>query len=610
MRNNTQYIPVRLSHFLRHCSVGAIVRGSHYLMVVQDTRKWVNKNGEPAGQMIYYVEQIKRILEITQDLREPPIAVETEKGIEGAYVPATIFPSWSKCSACHLLYHKPWRQVDEKFSSIQCWKCHRGVVEQLPWVLAHEDGYLGDVHWHYIAHRDNKHPCASDWTNPYLTLLTHNGRMTIKCGRCQASQPFYRHDKMPFLQDQQPWLFEEKVAPSSKGDPVLAEVLEVSDTRVHSAITRSALVIPPESRVRRGSVIDKLYSSSEKRQRIQMAKTPFSKKSAIKCIATELFCRVDEVTQALMEIEQGYPLYGQVCTHTDLLQGEYTALTQQISALADDEDFVPHHLTEQWQALVQHVTPNSTSYKVGRLIDQVVSIARLKEIMVLMGFQRCGQGEEGEEKVTVAPDIEGQSSWLPALELYGEGVFFSLDETVLRQWERDEALIKRVSDFAKRYAAAGMQFSPDVTVTPRFMLLHALSHMLIRELERQSGYPSASLKERIYCSTTAEFPMAAILIYVAVADSVGSLGGLAELAAPNRLLPLLTRAFEHAQWCSLDPVCANHEGQGPGLLNRAACHGCLLIPETSCLYGNVLLDRLFLKGDSELGLPSILEIVS
>lgn len=101
--------------------------------------------------------------------------------------------------------------------------------------------------------------------------------------------------------------------------------------------------------------------------------------------------------------------------------------------------------------------------------------------------------------------------------------------------------------------------------------------------------------------------MAGILIYVAVPDVVGSLGGLSEQAKPQRLLNLLSRLFDHAEWCSLDPVCAEHEGQGPGLLNMAACHACALIPEPCCAYGNVLLDRLFVRGDRANGLKSILD---
>ena len=78
-----------------------------------------------------------------------------------------------------------------------------------------------------------------------------------------------------------------------------------------------------------------------------------------------------------------------------------------------------------------------------------------------------------------------------------------------------------------------------------------------------------------------------------------------ELAAPERFLRLLTAAYEAAQWCSLDPVCGEQEGHGPGLLNRAACHACALLPETSCLYENVLLDRALIKGDA--GMPSLLD---
>ena len=93
--------------------------------------------------------------------------------------------------------------------------------------------------------------------------------------------------------------------------------------------------------------------------------------------------------------------------------------------------------------------------------------------------------------------------------------------------------------------------------------------------------------------------MAGILIHVAVPDTEGSLGGLTQQAEPRRFLRLLTAAVEAAAWCSMDPVCGEQEGHGPGLLNRAACHACALVPEPSCAYGNVLLDRTFVAGDAE-----------
>ena len=104
--------------------------------------------------------------------------------------------------------------------------------------------------------------------------------------------------------------------------------------------------------------------------------------------------------------------------------------------------------------------------------------------------------------------------------------------------------------------------------------------------------------------------MAGVLVYVAVPDVVGSLGGLAELAEPARFLRLLSGVFSRADWCSLDPVCAEHEGQGPSQLNRAACHGCALVPEPSCQFRNLLLDRVFIRGDLHGQIRPLLDFVA
>ena len=310
---------------------------------------------------------------------------------------------------------------------------------------------------------------------------------------------------------------------------------------------------------------------------------------AIRQLARDFHCAPSEIEGAIAKIENGYPLYGRSITSNDLLADEYHALIEEIPALGEDEDFVIEHHTEGWKALRRALgagIPRRTAGTVSRLI----AVNRLKEIMVLKGFQRVGG------RLT-PPDITGESTWLPALELYGEGIFFTLDESVLQRWESSPALCARADAFAKRYARRpGPGISEfDVHVTPRYLLCHTLAHLLIRALDAEAGYPAASLKERIYC-TTGKKPMAGILVYVAVADEEGSLGGLMELAKPERFLRLLIRAWEAASWCSLDPVCAEQEGHGPDLLNRAACHACALLPETSCSIGNVLLDRVFVKG--------------
>jgi hypothetical protein len=117
----------------------------------------------------------------------------------------------------------------------------------------------------------------------------------------------------------------------------------------------------------------------------------------------------------------------------------------------------------------------------------------------------------------------------------------------------------------------------------RYLLVHSLAHVLINQFVFECGYSTASLRERLYVSADANAPMAGILIYTAAGDSEGTLGGLVRLGRQERLGPVVRRALSRASWCSADPVCSeNLGGQGSRLANLAACHACVLLPETSC----------------------------
>jgi len=586
--------------------VGAIVRGPDYLMTVKDIREWTDKSGQPAGEPIRYVDGVRSALGINQELREPPVAKETDTGrVDGICVPAQRFPSWMRCPSCGLLHYKPWKGL-EAGEKPHCKESNPKIcqnkpqLEQALWALIHVDGHMADVPWHFLAHSETKSTdqkqCRADWNEPYLRLIDKgaSGRQ-LRCEResCKVTNDFGDGLQIPYGKTrQQPWIKEDADVTDS-----MATVLEINDARVHAPQTRNALVIPPESRIRKGSVVDRLYSSSPKLKLIEQAKYPLARNSAMNKIASELRCSIPQIEDALKEIGKGYPLYGQNITQGILLENEYQALCDEMSDVADDEDFVTRHHTRSWKAMIGNLAGTKPARIIGA-VNQLIAVNRLKEIMVLKGFQRMGGN-------LVPPDIVDESSWLPALELYGEGVFFSLDEDLLSRWESHPALGERSNDFQRRFAATGLRFDPEIIVTPRFLLLHTLAHLLIRQLETEAGYPAASLKERIYC-TAGKLPMSGILVYVAVPDVVGSLGGLAELATPERFLLLLSSVFDHAEWCSLDPVCSEHGGQGPSLLNRAACHACALIPEPSCAYGNVLLDRTFIKGDVATGMPAFL----
>jgi hypothetical protein len=139
-------------------------------------------------------------------------------------------------------------------------------------------------------------------------------------------------------------------------------------------------------------------------------------------------------------------------------------------------------------------------------------------------------------------------------------------------------------------------------VSPTFVLLHTLAHLLIRQLSFECGYGSSSLRERIYCSSPGDPEdrwMCGLLIYTAAGDAEGTMGGLVSQGNPGRLEAILEDALLDAWWCASDPLCRESLGQGADSLNLAACHACALLPETSCEDSNRLLDRMALIGSSE-----------
>ena len=97
-----EHIPVRLSHLLRDCSVGAIVRGPDSLMVVLDTRTWDRQGANPLERQIRYVDRVRNALGINELLCEPPRAVERDGTVTG-WIPALRFPTWMRCLRCGLM---------------------------------------------------------------------------------------------------------------------------------------------------------------------------------------------------------------------------------------------------------------------------------------------------------------------------------------------------------------------------------------------------------------------------------------------------------------------------------------------------------------------------
>lgn len=249
-------------------------------------------------------------------------------------------------------------------------------------------------------------------------------------------------------------------------------------------------------------------------------------------------------------------------------------------------------------------------------ISKIHRVERLRETRVFYGFDRLIRSKKPLDNMPESaihtlfrnpPPETGQ--WLPAVKNYGEGIYIELKDRDVNRWldDHSEWLQKRLdSSFVANMADQYLLNAPDQLTdrnwrwAARYLLVHTLSHILIKQLVFECGYSSAALKERLYVSSDTKAPMAALLIYTASGDADGSLGGLVRQGQPELLEPLIRRAIDTASWCSADPVCSEDMGhRGSQHSNKAACHACVLLPETSCEAMNNGLDRAMLVGEPE-----------
>jgi hypothetical protein len=240
------------------------------------------------------------------------------------------------------------------------------------------------------------------------------------------------------------------------------------------------------------------------------------------------------------------------------------------------------------------------------LLQSVVAVHRLRAVTCLYGFTRLEPAatltEQMLEDVRIAVDgapLAEAADWLPAMEQLGEGIFLIIRPAAVRAWlqrqevrDRSDVLRSGIMNHAARHDV--VQQFPELP----YILLHSLSHALMGEIALDCGYPLSSLKERVYAITGngADRPdRFGILIYTASSGAQGTLGGLTTAAA--RIPMLILGALDRLRLCSNDPVCADHDPSIAGderTLLGAACHACMLVPETSCEARNGYLDRALL----------------
>jgi hypothetical protein len=229
--------------------------------------------------------------------------------------------------------------------------------------------------------------------------------------------------------------------------------------------------------------------------------------------------------------------------------------------------------------------------------ESISLVHRLKETRAFYGFSRLEPSVEQNTKSKKSMLSVNNVNWLPAIEVFGEGIFIEFNTEKLLQWSAKRAVLDRVNLIENSLSSKDQVVKK---INPIYVMIHTFSHLLINQLSYESGYGSSSIRERIYCNfQNIEHEMNGVLLYTASGDSDGSLGGLVRQALPNRIEDTIIAAIRNSKWCSSDPICIQSKGQGPDSLNLAACHNCALLPETCCENGNRILDRGLVVGKAD-----------
>ena len=228
-------------------------------------------------------------------------------------------------------------------------------------------------------------------------------------------------------------------------------------------------------------------------------------------------------------------------------------------------------------------------------IERVVLVHRLREVVAQVGFTRFE---------SAAPDIEGELdigvrraslarevSWLPAFENKGEGIFLQFKSKAISDWlQRAEVQArstklgtgfeewqKGTSGNNSRVSRAGL---PDAA-----LFFPSADHSAIAELRLSSEFDSRTRLRDPECRVR----RSALHRNLRRGRNAGRTGpGGTQNPRDGQ------SALDLGMLCSNDPVCAQHDPASRHerrFLHGAACHGCVLISETSCEQQNDFLDR-------------------
>lgn len=524
------------------------------------------------------------------------------------------FPEWYFCPKCRTFqplskwiseYRRKAKgktlEYDENMvSHMQCPQCRQDLVVSRI-VTVCEDGHLNDFPWVKWVHARSKKPICG---NPSLKFKTGASGseglegLSVECS-CGAhttlkdafDKDIFRHmdeeDGSPGFKCEGCHPFKHTKDPCGK----YPRTVQRGASSVYFPVTHSSLVIPPYA--------DKLNIKIEQSNayeeciiKIEDEETPEEKIALIKKrlpkwsekIALEIGALRSDVEKILTT--KWLDTSSEVIDVTSVKYRfeEYMALTGEISTpkgSLGDFSREPMHVEEYG---IPHIKSIS-------LVDKV------RVVNALTGFSRISPAMNRDDAGFVSVK-RPETRWYPAYEVRGEGIFIEFDQADIDKWvSENPEVLERAMKLNGNYARSFIGQNHPRHISPKFIMLHTIAHLLITQLSFECGYSIASLSERLYCSEAADGKeMAGILIYTASGDSEGTLGGLVRQGRPDAFPRIFRKAVNSAKTCSNDPVCIMSHGQGRDSLNLAACHTCALLPETCCEERNAFLDRAMIIG--------------
>jgi Domain of unknown function (DUF1998) len=584
----------RRSHCIGNFGPGAIVEfrtgEAAISSVVGGLEQW-DKYARPPGlahSQITYERRLQNYLGV-DGFRLPPVDPDADRSTKPpGYIPqflvASRFPNWLQCPECEMLSPVgKWQGGPPGDPRLRCPQCSDSdsgketFVVPARFILACLKGHLQEFPWDaWVGHKPG---CKG----PGRLKLSQSSKaglagLILQCLNCKASRSMegaFGKDTMDHLNvpcsGWQPWL---ESSPSVKCDQV-PRAMQRGASNTYFPVVASALAIPPFTEPLQ-EMLNPYWSDFQKEPQENW---PMVIKFGH--LDEKLGLTKEEVLDAAIRSS----LALQATDIASLRWEEYEKLSNS-GPVSEGTEF--------------DVRPEAVPAALNQFFDRIVRVVRLREVRALRGFTRITppSGEFEKDAPTLARLSIAPKPWLPAIEVRGEGIFLRLRSDRLKKWQDENPVVAQraaeVNAACESMWRGRHESEPPRRITARFLLVHSLAHALIRQLTLSCGYSTASLRERLYVDEGRD--MAGLLVYTATADSDGSLGGLERQGCPSRINEIVYAAIRESEWCSNDPLCINDISTFSDAQNRAACHSCLMTPETSCEEFNVLLDRALLVG--------------